>query len=264
MYSLRFIFISILLGIASFGYFAAGTPSSFEQTSSAQSSSSSSAQARGKKTQSSKKKTLAHGRKSRNSPRLRRMRLAFVASSSLKPMARQLLQDRTPAAYAGVEGFARRHSSEDAGALAWLVVGYAHILDHDYAQAIPALSRAHPHAGDIGDYVDYYRGESYFQTGRVPEAVAALSGFEKKYPESLLITDANLLYANLLVTEGQPQAAAALLEENRKPVRADIELALGRAYAAAGDNTKAAAIFGNLYINMPLCFEAPQHGEVVK
>ena len=179
-------------------------------------------------------------------------------------MARQLLQDRTPAAYAGVEAYARRHGSEDAGALAWLVVGYAHILDHDYAQAIPALSRAHPHAGDIGDYVDYYRGESYAQTGRIPEAMAVLSEFEKKYPESLLITDAHLLYANLLVTEGQAQAAAALLEENRKPVRADIELALGRAYAAAGDNTKATAIFSNLYFTMPLSFEATQAGEELK
>ena len=266
MYSLRFIFISILIGIASFGYFAVGTPFSFGQTSSAQASAapSPSAQSPGKKTQSSKKKTLSHGRKSRNSPRLRRMHLAFIASSNLKPMARQLLQDRTPSAYAGVEAYARRHGSEDAGALAWLVVGYAHILDHDYAQAIPALSRAHPHAGDIGDYVDYYRGESYAQTGRIPEAVAVLSGFWKKYPESLLIVDAHLLYANLLVTEGQAQAAAVLLEENRKPVRADIELALGRAYAAAGDNAKATAIFSNLYFTMPLSFEATQAGEELK
>ena len=59
------------------------------------------------------------------------MRQAFVASATLKPMARQLLQDRTPAAYAGVEAYATRHAKEDAGALAWLVVGYAHALDHD-------------------------------------------------------------------------------------------------------------------------------------
>ena len=56
-------------------------------------------------------------------------------------MARQLLQDRTPAAYAGVEAYARRHASEDAGSLAWLVVGYAHIVDHDYAKAIDPLKR---------------------------------------------------------------------------------------------------------------------------
>ena len=61
-------------------------------------------------------------------------------------MARQLLQDRTPAAYAGVEGYARRHAKEDAGALAWLVAGYGHILDRDYVRAIDALNRAKPRA----------------------------------------------------------------------------------------------------------------------
>ncbi len=63
----------------------------------------------------------------------------FVASTNLKPMARQLLQDRTPAAYAGVEAYARRHTQEDAGALAYLVLGYAHILDKDYAKAVDPL-----------------------------------------------------------------------------------------------------------------------------
>jgi soluble lytic murein transglycosylase len=200
----------------------------------------------------------------RSSPRLRRMHLAFVASSTLKPMARQLLQDRTPAAYSGVEVFARRHGTDDAGALAWLLLGYAHTLDRDYAQAIPALSRAKPHAGDLGDYVDYYRGDSYFQTGHAAEALALLSDFDKKYPDSLLIRDAHLLCANLLLAEGQPQAAIALLEQDRKPVRADVELVLGRAYVAAGDNSKAASIFNNLYFTMPLSFEANQAGEEVK
>jgi len=179
-------------------------------------------------------------------------------------MARQLLQDRTPAAYSGVEAYARRHSSDDAGALAWLLIGYAHTLDREYAQAIPALSRAKPHAGDLGDYVDYYRGQAYIETARTPEAIAVLSDFEKKYPESLLIRDAHLLYANLLLNEGQPQAALALLEPDRKPIRADIELASGRAYAAAGDSAKAAAIFNNLYFTMPLSFESAQAGEELK
>ena len=70
------------------------------------------------------------------------MHQAFVASANLKPMARQLLQNRTPAAYAGVEAYARLHTKEDAGALAWLVMGYAHTLDHDYAKAIDPLNRA--------------------------------------------------------------------------------------------------------------------------
>ena len=54
------------------------------------------------------------------------------------------MQDRTPAAYAGVEAYARRHAQEDAGALAWLVLGYAHVLDKDYPKAVDPLVRAKP------------------------------------------------------------------------------------------------------------------------
>jgi soluble lytic murein transglycosylase len=129
---------------------------------------SSSKKVQSSKTQSSKKKggKVAARPRSRPTPRSRRMHAAFVASTSLKPMARQLLQDRTQAAYAGVEAYARRHNQEDAGALAWLVLGYAHILDKDYVRAVDPLSRAKPQAGDLGEYVTFYRGTTYFQSGR--------------------------------------------------------------------------------------------------
>lgn len=173
-------------------------------------------------------------------------------------MARQLLQDRTPAAYAGVETYARRHAKEDAGALAWLVVGYGHELDREYAKAVDPLNRAKPQAGDLGDYVSYYLGNCYLQTGRTAEAIAALSDFDKTFPESLLIRDAQLVYVNALLAEGRAQEAAALLEKERQPTRADVELALGRAYAALGDQAKAATALGNLYVTMPLSPEAGQ------
>ena len=186
------------------------------------------------------------------------MHAAFVASASLKPMARQLLQDRTPAAYAGVEAYARRHAQEDAGALAWLVLGYAHILDKDYAKAVDPLSRAKPQAGDLGDYVNFYLGTAYFQSGKTAEAVATLADFEKKYPDSLLLRDARVLYGSALLAENRAKDAIAVLEKDRQPPRADLELALGRAYAAAGQPAKAAEILRNLYITMPLSAEAGQ------
>jgi len=227
----------------------AAPPSVFAQTSS--SSASKKATSR-KAVKSTKKKSK------RASPRLRRMRQAFVASSTLKPMARQLLQDRTPAAYAGVEAYARRHSKEDAGALAWLVVGYAHVVDRDYAKAIDPLNHAKPLAGDLGDYVSYYLANSYFQTGRTAEAIAGLSEFEKSYPESLLLRDADILYANALLAEGRAAEAIPILEKDREPIRSDLELALGRAYAAAGQMGKATEIYRNLYFTMPLSGEATQ------
>jgi soluble lytic murein transglycosylase len=192
------------------------------------------------------------------SPRVRRVRQAFVASASLRPMAQQLLQDRTPTAYAGVEAYARRHAKEDAdaGALAWLVIGYARALDHDYARAIDPFNRAKAGASELGDYVAYYLGDAYLKTGHNAEALSTLADFSKNFPDSLLIRDAHLGYASALLEEGRAQEAVALLEKDRAPVRSDIELAIGRAYEAAGDNEKAASAFRNLYFNLPNSFEA--------
>jgi soluble lytic murein transglycosylase len=184
------------------------------------------------------------------------MRQAFVASTSLRPMAQQLLLDRSLPAYAGVETYARSHAKEDAGALAWLVLGYAHVLDKDYAKAIDPLNRAKVHAGDLGDYVAYYLGTSYLQTGRTAEALANLADFSKAHPDSLLVRDAAVSYADALLLEGQPAEAVGLLEPLRTPVRSDVEFALGRAYAAAGNPAKAAETFENLYYTMPTSVEA--------
>jgi len=190
------------------------------------------------------------------SPRVQRIRQAFVASASLRPMAQQLLQERTPQAYAGVTAYAQRHAKEDAGALAWLAIGYAHILDHDYAKAIDPLNHARPHAGDLGDYVAYYLGSSYLQTGRTAEAVATLADFSQKYPDSLLTKDAHVVYAGALLADNRGAEAAALLEKDRVPARPDVELGLGRAYAATGQTAKALAALSNVYYRMPTSPEA--------
>jgi soluble lytic murein transglycosylase len=179
-------------------------------------------------------------------------------------MAEQLLQDRTPAAYAGVEAYAQKHSAESAGSLAYLVLGYAHNLDHDYAKAIDPLNRAKTNPGELGEYVTYNLGNAYLQTGRTAEAVATLQGFSKKYPDSLLITDADVALANGLMAEGHPQTAVDVLERDRPSARPDVALTLGRAYEAIGDNSKAAASFKNVYYNMAASSEADAAGVELK
>ncbi len=179
-----------------------------------------------------------------------------MASATLKPMALQLLQNRTPAAYTGVETYARRHDKEDAGALAWLVLGYGHVLDSDYAKAIDPLQRALPKAGDLGDYVVFYLGTAYSHTNRYPEAIATLSKFDQDYPNSLLLRDAHLAYASALLSGGHAKEAAAVLEKDRRPIRSDFELALGKSYEAVGSPGKALEVFRNIYFNMPLSPEA--------
>ena len=253
--------ILVLALLNSGGLFAvqdAQTPTSQKPQTSSKAPAKTSAKPTAKKAAKPSSKTAAARRRRRSSPRLIRMHQAFVASTTLRPMARQLFQDRTPVAYAGVQAYAVRHSREDAGALAWLVIGYARILDHNYAQAIEPLSRAKPHAGDIGDYVSFYLGTAYQQSGRLAEAIATFSGFDKAYSESLLIRDAHVTYANALVADGKAGDAIELLESDRQPIRADLELALGRAYEADNQPAKALAIFRNLYYTMPLSWEANQ------
>jgi len=132
------------------------------------------------------------------------------------------------------------------------------VLDREYAKAVDPLNRAKPQAGDLGDYVSYYLGSAYFQAGRTAEAVSTLGEFDRAYPESLLQRDAHAVYSDALLAEGRPQDAITLLEKDRQPPRADFELTLGRAYAAAGQPAKAAEILRNLYVTMPLSPEASQ------
>ena len=221
----------------------------------AQSSASSTVQKKsaGKKSARSKAKKKKRRKVSR---RVRRITRAFVASTDLKPMARQLLQDRTRAAYNGVEAYARRHAGTDEAALAWLAIGYARILDHDYAKAAPALKRAQPRAGELADYVDYFLAMAYGAQGDSAGVVKALNKFDSNYPDSLFAVDAAVIYANALVAQNQPQQAIAALQPHRQPVRSDVELALGRACIAAGQTAQGADILHRLYYAMPLAPEA--------
>ena len=124
------------------------------------------------------------------------------------------------------------------------------------SKAIEPLNRAKPLAGDLGDYVAYYLGTCYIQTGRRAEGLAALANFSTTYPDSLLIRDAHLSYANALLSDGRASEAAEILEKDRLPARSDIELALGQAYAALKEYPKATDAFSNVYFNMPISDEA--------
>ena len=179
-------------------------------------------------------------------------------------MAKQLLADRTPAAYAGVQRYAIRHKTDDAGGLAWLAVGYAHILDNQHAAAIGPLKNASKQAGELGDYADYYLGTAYAGSADAQNAIATLRDFDTKYADSLLRNDATVVYANALLATGKPDEAILAIENKRKVTRSDMEFALGRAYEAAGQPARAVQVFRRLYFTMPLSQEAPEAGNELK
>ncbi len=208
-------------------------------------------------------KNSRHRKKKVISLRVRRVHHAFVASADLRPMARQLIEDRTPAAYAGVQRYALHHNDE-AGSLAWLAIGYTRLLDKSYAQAIGPLKIARAHAAELGDYIDYYLGQAYAGANDNRNAIATLRSFDEKYPDSLLHNDAAVVYGNALLANGDSAEAIRVAEAHRHPTRADVELLLGRAYAAAGQPATAVQVLRRLYFTTPLSAEASEAGAELK
>ncbi|MGH9589001.1 MAG: tetratricopeptide repeat protein [Terracidiphilus sp.] len=142
----------------------------------------------------------------------RRIRLAFVASTELRPMARQLATMRTAAAYAGVTAYAHSHSGE-AAAAAYLALGHAYLLDHRYSEAETSFRAALTHDGELGDYSDYLDAEASHAAGDDAAAEKLLRGFGTRYPDSVFTDQAPVLEANVLLALNDSTGAQKALAE---------------------------------------------------
>ena len=197
--------------------------------------------------------------------RTHRLRSAFVASSELRPMAQQLAQNRTPAAYAGVSTWAHGHSGE-AAAAAYLALGHAYLLDQKFPDAVTALRSArlasatptHP-AGALADYADYLTAQAYLQSNQLPQAELVLTDFTTKYPDSIFVANVPVLQANLFIQENNPQKALAVLNHHLgEPVagHADFQLAMAKADLLAGRTADGSQMLEHVYLDFPLSIEA--------
>lgn len=204
-------------------------------------------------TQRKRKKTPSHNRVT--PAHRQKLRRAFVASSDLRPMAKQLLEQPTPAAYAGVERYAVKHRADEGGMLAHLVLGYAHLQAKEYPQAQKELKLAAARNGELSDYADFFLAQCAAGSNDQQQVAALLKGFAEKHPDSLFTRQADLMRADSLLANKQNDEAIRLLESMRDS-KPDVELALGRAYAAAGQTAKAVSIWNHLYAEMPLSSEA--------
>ncbi len=195
----------------------------------------------------SKKSSAHHSRKKVTVARAHRMKQTFVASNDLRPMARQLVEFRTPAAYAGVENYAHSHAGTEAGALAWFAIGYAHYLDAQYPAAITALQKAQPQIGELKDYVAFFIGNSYVLSNDPEESLAYLRDFGTRFPDSLYDHEAIIANAKALIALNQPTEAIRLLEAHRAPANAETEYYLGKAYVQNGQAKTGAEILQRIY-----------------
>ena len=173
-------------------------------------------------------------------------------------MAQQLAQTPTPAAYAGVSSFAHSHTGE-AAAAAYLALGHAYLLERKFPDAVSALRSTHVAEasktqpdGALADYAAYLTAQAFLQSNQLPQAETVLNGYDQKYPDSIFVESVPILRANLMVQEGDPQAALAALSPHRQePVagKADFQLALAKAEALAGRAAEAQLLFEHVYLD---------------
>ncbi len=196
----------------------------------------------------------------RETARTAQLQHAFVASAELRPMAQQLGNYRSAAAYSGVEAFARAHPGA-AAAAAYLALGHAYLLDHRYPDALAALRSADAAGNTLDDYADYFAAQANLQSNQLPAADTILSTFLAKYPDSIFTPQIPVLEANLLLQQNQPaQALRVLRAHSTEPLaeKSDYLLALAKADAQAGQPADALALYRRILTEHALTPEAAQ------
>lgn len=190
----------------------------------------------------------------------RKLTIAFHETERLRPMAQQLTATRSPAAYRGVESYAKAHPGEGAAA-AYLALGHAYMLDHRYIEAADAYRQASKSGKALDDYADYLGAQASLQANRGADANVLLANFAQRHPESIFVSDAPVLLANAYLQQMNPQAALQILKplaETQQASHVGFRYVLGRAYQMSGDTERAAALFRSIYLKEPLSFEAGQ------
>ena len=205
-----------------------------------------------------KTKYVSPAERRRRVARAHKIKLAFVASTELRPMAQQLATLRTPAAYSGVTSYAHTHSGE-AAAAAYLALGHAYLLDKRYTDAVASLHQAREAGEELNDYADFLAAKANHEANQEAQAEALLKDFKEKYPDSIFVGEVPELEANVLLELHDPAGAKRVLDaaaSDPAAGRAGYQLAAGLVAEAQNQNQEAVRIFKALLLAYPLTTEA--------
>ena len=181
-----------------------------------------------------------------------------MASSQLRPMAQQLVTNRSPAAYAAVTTYAAEHHGE-AAASAELAVGHAYMLDRRFAEAENEFRQASIHGTVLDDYADYLEAQAAVQGNRPQDAIPLLAHFAERHPSSLFDSSAPIVLANAYLTASDAGSALRVLQPllgTATGNQVDFRFTLAKAYQSSGNAPKAAELYRGIYLGDPLSPEA--------
>ncbi len=185
--------------------------------------------------------------------------LADPVMSRLRTASQSFLDSPTPDARRALLRFAAKHANHQAGALAYLALGYRAIQEGELEDAVLVLRGGRNLVSPVRDYLDYYLGRALHQLGRHQEALQVWNGFRQRHPHSSLRARAAAAQAETLIQAAQPAAAVQFLKASGRDLkRPQADLLLGRAYAAAGNGRTAIEAYRQAYYLYPASQEAKQ------
>ena len=188
----------------------------------------------------------------------RRLSSAFIASAQLRPMAQQLVMERTVVAYSAVAAYAAGHPGDAAGS-AELAIGHAYMLDHRYAEAQRAFREANVHGAALADYADYLEAQAVVHGDRPQDAIPLLDHFADRHPGSLFDSSAPVLLANAYLASGDGAGALRVLLPLHSAAmgnQVDFRFVLAKAYQATDNASQAQTLYRGIYLGDPLSPEA--------
>lgn len=183
-----------------------------------------------------------------------RLRAAYVASASLRPLATRLIQQRTPSRYAEVKAWANRHRGE-AASLAFLALGHAYLADGRDNHAIADLELAKKFGSSLGDFTDYLLAKAEMGAGQNSDAEVTLTKLKRTYPYSILAPFVPALLANAYLNDHRPEDALHVLRASATTAigdRANYLLAYAKAELALGNKEEAMLYYRRVFTDFPV------------
>ena len=185
--------------------------------------------------------------------------LADPVMGRLRTASQRFLDSPTTSSRHALLRFASKHANHQAGALAYLALGYRAIEEGELDDAVLVLRAGSNLASPVRDYLEYYLGRALRRQGRHKEALQMWSGFEQRHPKSPLRGRARLAQAESLLAAGSPAATVRFLKASGSALRRpQADLLLGRAYVAAGNKRAAIEAYRQAYYLYPASQEAKQ------
>jgi soluble lytic murein transglycosylase len=180
-----------------------------------------------------------------------------LRAQDLSQLARAWVEQRTAPAETALRQFAEAHAAEQAGAVAYLVLGYTKFQDKQFAAAVEYLRQAVRVRTRVADYAEFYLAAALQNNANHPDAIPVLTGFETRHPDSYLIARATIALGTGLAATGQPRRAAELIATRLSALpRPAADAMLANAWEAAGDQAKAAKAFAEIFYRYPASSEA--------